>query len=146
MSVCARETVVGAKHTVFRLYLRSWSRLPHTGLTLTNNWLWSIVCLRYCCFNVILQCLNWSWYLANDMQFYVISPVLLFLVFRWVAELYCENSCMRDLSFQVYWGEMRFLVNTIRRKAFNLLIQEWVTKIWTFYSKIVWLPMPIVLA
>ncbi|XP_074616380.1 nose resistant to fluoxetine protein 6-like [Acropora palmata] len=27
-------------------------------------------------------CLNWSWYLANDMQFYVISPVLLLLVFR----------------------------------------------------------------
>ncbi|KAK2556795.1 Nose resistant to fluoxetine protein 6 [Acropora cervicornis] len=27
-------------------------------------------------------CLGWSWYLANDMQFYVISPLLLFLVFR----------------------------------------------------------------
>ena len=33
-------------------------------------------------FDVILQCLGWSWYLANDMQFYVISPLVLFLVYR----------------------------------------------------------------
>ncbi|XP_029182927.2 nose resistant to fluoxetine protein 6-like [Acropora millepora] len=32
--------------------------------------------------SLIKECLGWSWYLANDMQFYVISPLLLFLVFR----------------------------------------------------------------
>ncbi|KAK2548052.1 Nose resistant to fluoxetine protein 6 [Acropora cervicornis] len=25
------------------------------------------------------ECLDWSWYLANDMQFYIISPLILFL-------------------------------------------------------------------
>ncbi|XP_074618174.1 nose resistant to fluoxetine protein 6-like isoform X2 [Acropora palmata] len=28
------------------------------------------------------ECLDWSWYLANDMQFYIISPLILFLVYR----------------------------------------------------------------
>ncbi|XP_032220153.2 nose resistant to fluoxetine protein 6 isoform X3 [Nematostella vectensis] len=31
------------------------------------------------------ECLGWSWYLANDMQFYIISPIFLFAAhrFRW---------------------------------------------------------------
>ncbi|XP_068723266.1 nose resistant to fluoxetine protein 6-like [Montipora capricornis] len=27
-------------------------------------------------------CIGWSWYLANDMQFYIISPLVIFLVYR----------------------------------------------------------------
>ncbi|XP_054712218.1 nose resistant to fluoxetine protein 6-like [Uloborus diversus] len=29
------------------------------------------------------MCVGWSWYLANDMQFYVISPLLLYPLWRW---------------------------------------------------------------
>ncbi|XP_038051428.1 nose resistant to fluoxetine protein 6-like isoform X2 [Patiria miniata] len=29
-----------------------------------------------------LQCLGWSWYLANDMQFFVISPVIIYLLYK----------------------------------------------------------------
>ncbi|KAK3084177.1 hypothetical protein FSP39_009594, partial [Pinctada imbricata] len=28
------------------------------------------------------QCLPWSWYLANDMQFYIISPIFLIILYR----------------------------------------------------------------
>ncbi|GFS89202.1 hypothetical protein NPIL_666061, partial [Nephila pilipes] len=28
-------------------------------------------------------CIPWSWYLANDMQFYVISPLLMVSLIRW---------------------------------------------------------------
>lgn len=28
------------------------------------------------------ECLGWSWYLANDMQFYIISPIFLILIYR----------------------------------------------------------------
>ncbi|XP_068723591.1 nose resistant to fluoxetine protein 6-like [Montipora capricornis] len=28
------------------------------------------------------ECIGWSWYLANDMQFYIISPLVIFLVYR----------------------------------------------------------------
>lgn len=28
------------------------------------------------------ECLGWSWYLANDMQFYVISPIFLYVMYR----------------------------------------------------------------
>lgn len=33
------------------------------------------------------ECLGWSWYLANDMQFYIISPLLLFIIYRlrWIG-------------------------------------------------------------
>lgn len=33
-------------------------------------------------FSLTKECLPWSWYLANDMQFYVISPILLYITFR----------------------------------------------------------------
>ncbi|XP_035220831.1 nose resistant to fluoxetine protein 6-like [Stegodyphus dumicola] len=29
------------------------------------------------------QCMAWSWYLANDMQFFVISPLFLYSLWRW---------------------------------------------------------------
>ncbi|XP_038052261.1 O-acyltransferase like protein-like [Patiria miniata] len=29
-----------------------------------------------------LQCMGWSWYLANDMQFFVISPVIIYLLYK----------------------------------------------------------------
>ena len=34
-----------------------------------------------------LQCLGWSWYLANDMQFYIISPAILYTVY-WYVKFY----------------------------------------------------------
>ncbi|KAL6045276.1 NRF domain-containing protein [Balamuthia mandrillaris] len=33
------------------------------------------------------MCMRWSWYLANDMQFYVISPLVLFPFYRWNVSL-----------------------------------------------------------
>ena len=30
--------------------------------------------------DVFFQCMAWSWFLANDMQFYVVSIVLLFFL------------------------------------------------------------------
>ncbi|KAK3084394.1 hypothetical protein FSP39_012849 [Pinctada imbricata] len=29
------------------------------------------------------QCMGWSWYLANDMQFFILSPIFIILLYRW---------------------------------------------------------------
>jgi len=29
------------------------------------------------------ECIGWAWYLANDMQFYIISPLILYLIYHW---------------------------------------------------------------
>ena len=30
-----------------------------------------------------LQCMGWTWYQANDMQFYIIAPAILFTAYRY---------------------------------------------------------------
>ena len=30
----------------------------------------------------ILQCIQWTWYLANDMQFYIVSPLFIYVLYR----------------------------------------------------------------
>ncbi len=32
--------------------------------------------------HLLLQCFGWAWYLANDMQFYIIAPAILFTAYR----------------------------------------------------------------
>ncbi|XP_068737951.1 nose resistant to fluoxetine protein 6-like isoform X2 [Montipora capricornis] len=48
------------------------------------------------------QCLGWSWYLANDMQFYIISPLVIFLVkrFKW-KEVFASVGGLLGISFVV---------------------------------------------
>ncbi|XP_068723765.1 nose resistant to fluoxetine protein 6-like [Montipora capricornis] len=48
------------------------------------------------------QCLGWSWYLANDMQFYIISPLVIFLVkrFKWKG-VFASVGGLLGISFVV---------------------------------------------
>ncbi|KAF8796916.1 Nose resistant to fluoxetine protein 6 like protein [Argiope bruennichi] len=47
-----------------------------------NNWWWNILYINNFQSDN-LYCMGWSWYLANDMQFYVISPLFLISLWRW---------------------------------------------------------------
>ncbi|XP_068725527.1 nose resistant to fluoxetine protein 6-like [Montipora capricornis] len=57
---------------------------PNQNSTLCEKYWWTNVLYINNFYPTSLQneCLDWSWYLANDMQFYVISPALLFLIYR----------------------------------------------------------------
>ncbi|XP_071944600.1 nose resistant to fluoxetine protein 6-like [Antedon mediterranea] len=56
------------------------------------------------------QCLSWSWYLANDMQFFAISPLIFLLLWKnWkvgfasISSL-CVLSFAATASITKYWG------------------------------------------
>ncbi|GIY64968.1 nose resistant to fluoxetine protein 6 [Caerostris darwini] len=50
------------------------------------------------------HCMGWSWYLANDMQFYVISPLLLISLWRWPKIGYSLMGLLFAISFTAYFA------------------------------------------
>ena len=49
------------------------------------------------------ECIGWVWYLANDMQFYVISPIVLYLLYHWLP-LGVVSLCILLISSLVSTG------------------------------------------
>ncbi|GIX86280.1 nose resistant to fluoxetine protein 6, partial [Caerostris extrusa] len=49
-------------------------------------------------------CMNWSWYLSNDMQFYIISPLLLISLRRWPKIGYSLMGLIFAISFAAYFA------------------------------------------
>ncbi|GBM27686.1 Nose resistant to fluoxetine protein 6 [Araneus ventricosus] len=45
-----------------------------------DNWWWNLLYINNF---QNAGCMTWAWYLANDMQFYVISPLFLITLYRW---------------------------------------------------------------
>ncbi|GFY55368.1 hypothetical protein TNIN_374681 [Trichonephila inaurata madagascariensis] len=76
--------IVLAFYTSLSGYLGSgpvWT-VPNTDPNCHSNWWWNFLYINN------LQpaadaCAGWFWYLANDMQFYVISPLFLVTLWRW---------------------------------------------------------------
>ena len=54
-------------------FLFSPSALFFYGISNDFEWFWSLYSF---------QCMEWTWYLANDMQFYIIAPAILFMAYR----------------------------------------------------------------
>ncbi|GIY49817.1 nose resistant to fluoxetine protein 6, partial [Caerostris darwini] len=50
------------------------------------------------------HCMSWSWYLANDMQFYIISPLLLISLWRWPKIGYSLMGLIFAISFSAYFA------------------------------------------
>lgn len=74
-----------------------WQLLPHLGegpfWPQVDTYVSRTSCDKYWWANLLFinnfvpkeyqdQCMGWSWYLANDMQMYLISPIFLFLYFK----------------------------------------------------------------
>ncbi|GBM82277.1 Nose resistant to fluoxetine protein 6 [Araneus ventricosus] len=48
-----------------------------------ENWWWNVLYINNFLSINLKQCMAWSWFLAIDMQFYVISPLFLITLWRW---------------------------------------------------------------
>ena len=47
------------------------------------------------------ECMNWSWYLANDMQFFVISPLIIIPLYVWFTGGVIASGFLLLVSFAV---------------------------------------------
>jgi len=68
------------------------------------------------------QCVGWSWYLANDMQFYVISPILLITAYKIFPVSLILNGVLMACGFLVTGtlvGVYDFQGNSFSAVAYN---------------------------
>ncbi|XP_071840530.1 O-acyltransferase like protein-like [Apostichopus japonicus] len=76
-----------------------WTNLLYINNLVPYNW-------------VLGGCMGWSWYLANDMQFYVISPLFILLLFHRKSKnlglttigFLCAASCIITATLTGYYG------------------------------------------
>ncbi|XP_054713283.1 nose resistant to fluoxetine protein 6-like [Uloborus diversus] len=75
--------LLGISSTLF-LYLGSGANWPDYSVDpMCKDYWWTNLLYINNFFSVTHQCMGWSWYLANDMQFFVISPLFLITLWRW---------------------------------------------------------------
>ncbi|GFU10867.1 nose resistant to fluoxetine protein 6 [Trichonephila clavipes] len=74
-----------------------WS-IKDTDPNCQASWWWNILYINN--FQTSAdQCMGWAWYLANDMQFYVISPLFLITLFRWPKIGYSLVALFLSITF-----------------------------------------------
>ena len=77
-SNCFRRLIFLSEEVIFRHYVIVYKELLLEDTIIHCDLFWyhktTNIIMPY---RVVLQCMGWAWYLANDMQFYVISPLIL---------------------------------------------------------------------
>ena len=60
-----------------------WRKVIDSEVALCNgiNWIFPLLYLNNFYPNLLDSCMGWTWYLANDMQFFLISPIFIFPAF-----------------------------------------------------------------
>jgi peptidoglycan/LPS O-acetylase OafA/YrhL len=75
----------------------------------------------------LFQCMLWSWYMANDTQFYIIGILLLLVSVRLVAMLLAV-TLICHLTLALHWITSK---NTVRRRIFLFeILCDTDTKVW----------------
>ncbi|GFY29379.1 nose resistant to fluoxetine protein 6 [Trichonephila clavipes] len=62
-----------------------------------ENWWWNLLFINNFQ-STLKQCMGWCWYLANDMQFYIISPLFLISLLRWPRIGYAVSATFLTIS------------------------------------------------
>lgn len=62
-----------------------WSTFMKMNTVACENYWWTnlLYINNFWNFDMEQTCLAWSWYLSTDMQFYLISPIFIFILYKW---------------------------------------------------------------
>ncbi|CAL1278467.1 unnamed protein product [Larinioides sclopetarius] len=137
----AYAIVLGFYTTLFS-YLGSGPLWPAytTNPICKDNWSWNLLFIS----NFLppsQQCMFWTWYLAADFQFYVLSPLFLISIIRWPRLGHILiGVCMCVSSLVTFILSKQFdLISCLSRIGFHLAEPAFalhVARIWEFFDKI----------
>ena len=60
------------------------------------------------------QCLGQTWYLANDMQFFILAPPIIYVIWKWKRIGLALSGILNCIYFYVIQGNT-YISNTIKR-------------------------------
>ncbi|GAB1599304.1 nose resistant to fluoxetine protein 6-like [Argonauta hians] len=92
-----------------------------------DTWYYNLLYVNNLVSNSIRTCMAWSWYLANDMQFYIISPILLMALYKspiigyvvFFALLLAQMLSAGIISTQKHLSVSIFAKNTLSTEYFQ---------------------------
>ncbi|CAL1277769.1 unnamed protein product [Larinioides sclopetarius] len=103
-----------------------------------DNWWWNLLYINNFQ-NMSDWCMGWSWYLANDMQFYVITPLFLITLYRWPKIGYSILGLFFCISFTANFAityEYHFVKGMGNIADFAEDLQNFLPSLMNFFNKI----------
>ncbi|GFS75356.1 nose resistant to fluoxetine protein 6 [Nephila pilipes] len=131
--------VLGTYTTLFS-YMGSGRLWPiyDTNPVCSENWWWNLLFINN--FQPTLkQCMGWCWYLANDMQFYVISPIFLISLLRWprmgytLSAAFISASCI--ITFEIS-KKFRIVDGLSSLEYYFVNMEAFLDQYWEYFDKI----------
>ena len=98
----------------------------------SRDWWWNILYINNFKENGNPSCHGVAWYLANDMQMFIISPIFLYLLYKWrllghvscfaaiLSAMIAVGVVTKDYALTVIQGSLEFQTGEQRRKGWHV--------------------------
>ena len=94
------------RHFMGKIYGHSWIKNTPCFDIFWRN-------LHFMCMSFVgHQCAGWGWYLSNDFQFYLVTPFVVYLLYKWVQ--YINRVCEQNSHCAIFhWNYQNYSVKII---------------------------------